>query len=217
MPDTFEHDQFASPGDLFGSDDLVVRPTKFITALAPPPAPNGQGSANPRPKIRTNFQDPATAQLVSDSAPTPNPSVAFEGQYSGVRSMRISHQWRIDFWGSAGVTETVTATNAADPSADQLTQQYNDLLLFSYLPPQLQPTQDVFTRKATPSQRTAEVAAAVNAVLRPSTTAPAPENVSDATQILAALPPFANSLQPFCSDRIFTSVVSGTGGISVLA
>jgi hypothetical protein len=210
MTDAFNHPLFNTPGDLFGSDVRRMPSRRPLTELPQPPKDQ---TVPRRPTTRSEVNPPVLGQ---DTAIPPIKLVMLEGPVSAGRAVRTADKIENDFWKvTTPVVIAQSGVSDVDPTADEINTGYSDLLLNSYLPPALQPTADDYAKAARPSQREAYVTRELT--LRVQTPAvPAAAQTQTEAVLLPTNPPFANSLRTFCSDRIFTGVVQGRGGLSAL-
>lgn len=185
--------------------------------IALPKAPAPLPAEQPRPRVLTTLpgQEPVVpvdtrGQSNADGKPDTAPAIPLGGSFSAVRAARIAHQYRVGFWDPAtGIVDKIANTNEneADPNPDDIDAQYEDFLLFCYLPVQLQPTKEQFSDLISPTRRSAYVARSVTAVGVAGDTGVAPASLSDlgttANPLLPTVNPFASRVSAFCADPFF--------------
>jgi hypothetical protein len=201
---------FNTPTRLYDGTQSNVPPIfSFLQRLPPanplPPSPYPAG----QPAVLTEFAatevDAITgAAVVQAAIADPVQRQPLSGSFAAVRAGRILHQYRIGFWSTAGIIDQTVASNAADPTADQIATAYQNFLAFSYLPPALTPSSDEFADLITPSKNAQNVLNALPSMGINTTivTNPVPDAITDTTAVDTVLPPntpFANNLSQFCA------------------
>lgn len=196
---------FNDTGELWNDDDAkVVRPIRYLTPLDETQAP--EQIVARRPRVLRDFAA-VPEDLPVDRVYDGSVHVAREtlvGSFAAVRAAKILQQYTIGFWSDAGIIETLTESQASDPSADDVATQYENFQTFSYLPASITPSQTEFADLVAPSKRPTNVRNSLSAMgLKVSNVNV--DNVAvfqDTANVGQTLPdpiPFANSLSTFCS------------------
>lgn len=133
IADGVNTNQFNAPSELFGSNRaLPEAPKKYLQPIAQedvgvddrPKNPYGEGGrVEQEQQVRLGRR-------------------TLVGSFSAVRAARVLHQNMEEMWAADGLTSVLAATASADPSADEISQMYDDLILFSDLPPALTPSRE---------------------------------------------------------------------------
>lgn len=163
---------------------------------------------NPKAKRPTNdtrvLLDPAAAEKILAAQESPVRRTLLVGSYSAIRAARVAHQHRVGFWDEEGVIGYLGSSSTPDPSEDDIDQLYEDLQLFSYLPPALLPSREEFGDLAKPQKRTAVLRSRLpdlGLVLTIDNRASADTDVTN-RPLIPAQAPFIDNVSTFCEDEL---------------
>lgn len=140
------------PGELFNEDQPTPKVFRYLRARPENIDASPYPSQEERAK-KTTFVDPDVNERIKVTDDAPVQRTALVGNYAAVRAAQVAHQHRVGFWDSEGVVGFIGRASAPNPSDDQLDQMWEDLQLFSYLPPELMPSEDQFKQYAKPQDR----------------------------------------------------------------
>ncbi len=196
---------FNTPQHVYNGEGVEAKSFRFLIPL--PPQDFNAAIATPAgPQVLTDFaaipSDVQSNAFVVNDVQDTVPRTPVTGSFSAVRARRILHQYRIGFWSDAGIIDQLTASNAADPTQDQIDTNWANFQLFSYLPDALMPTKEQFSDLITPSKNATNVldALPLMGINTSVVTNPVPTVVAPAAP--ASLPdptPFASNLSQFCA------------------
>lgn len=189
---------FNRPGELFNDNAPVPTVRRFIPQTEPPDDATPFPSAPERPTVRSDFPVPAPPR-------SPVRKIV-AGSFSTVRASRTVHQHAVSLWGEDYLPSHVGRSSVPDPSPAELTQQYQDLRLFSYLPPQIMPSQDEFIQAATPSLRGGFLAERLEDMgietAGEDENPPALESAETGVSQMRLVAPFAPVINRGCAERL---------------
>lgn len=196
-------------GELWNDDNPPSGVRRYLRPL--PPEGEVFNPKAPRRSVVRDF-DPAFERAEQAEQDLPPRHTYFTGNFASLRAMRVAHQHRVSFWGEDGPLRLFTRSDIPDPNSDQLDQQYEDLQLFSYLPPGLLPTRRQFEDLARPQRRQAATQGRLNrlgVVVDTGSSNGQDQDAADdrlviTTQqpLLPASVPFSGNLADFCTERI---------------
>ena len=196
---------FNTQGELFNSNTVAARPTRFITPLPTTTLP-GMPSRPTRPRVLTQLEGEAK-QVVTDTPAIPTRLMS--GSFSGVRAARMAHMHEQAIFDVIRVY--LTQTTKSDPTDAQIDEQYADLQTFSYLPAQLMPTREEFGQMSRPSQVAGYIGSVMDKISgasRPTVRNPPREDGTATLPLLPARTPYSQALNAFCAERFFTGTIN---------
>ena len=194
---------FDSPNSEFnGPSSPAPARVPYKPMHATVPAPGAMPSSKPV-VVRTSFLRPGGSFVSNMGNVTAQYNrIPLFGNFSAVRAAKVMHQFAVGFWSSLGAINLVAASNAADPSTDQINQMWSDFNLFNYLPNSLTPLQADFMQMVTPSKAAAFITANLsNMGLNVSGTPVSnTDNLLVTGQTVDSTTPFLTPQQPFANS-----------------
>jgi len=178
---------YNNPGELFGSD--VVRRVRRVIP------------AEPREVFGSSSDDFDTADQSPPEPELPLQRVELAGSFSLLRAARVAHQHRVEFWESNRVLPAIGGSSAPDPSTASLEEQFNDMILNSYLPPSLTPSRAEFEIMSSPTRRLEYLQTLVARLVPPPDDNSATGDVAPVRERARLTPPpFAETVQSKCNQ-----------------
>lgn len=201
---------FNSPGELFNDDNPGVTNRSIIQQVPTFDEASPRSGDMSRGRVLKSI-GAVTADFKHAPVTDTQDEVKtrdFTGSFTLVRSMRVVHQHRTDFWGEAGIMSYIGHSALNDPDEAELDTAYNDMLLNNYMPSALTPSKAQFSQWSSPRKR---VGMLIQNLATTGTTTGAIRSTPLSTSVagprpdtLPEPPPFAENLQSACNyDNYF--------------
>jgi hypothetical protein len=192
-----------------------TRTTNYVSTVVRDASPIPQAPAATRPRIRTEFGQTSSNQ--SDQSVTATTPANIQrsrtvGYYSTARAQMAIQVQELGVREPSGfpaymASQTPTANDPA-PTSQVNAQQYQNHLLFSYLPPATEVSEDTFSTLNDPTKREAVLVDLNNKLNSSATTLPAPLEAMVAPQ--TPVIPYAQPYNAF-SGELCNAAVFGVG------
>jgi hypothetical protein len=196
---------FNDEGEQFNADaEITNRTLRFLSQVREEEVSITKTDPSRQQTLR--FVDPDRAARVEQQFGKPIPRQPFVCGFAVGRAIRTNQQHRAGLWSENGAVRLLAENNTNDPSEADLQQGWEDLQLFSYLPPALQVSEDVYRDMARPRKRQAVLR---DALLQQGLNASANrEDVGvgvqyqDNPELLPPATPFSNNRLSICEERL---------------